>query len=273
MATFTNAGLLGNSKRVSADTGDDLTTSTTYHIFPDNIKYYDIDPDTFSAGTVKIEMAKIPYAVILFTTDDLATAPTDYSQEAQDSDTVAMPVDAMPVEASGGFIYVGSHVRFKGARVAIVDAQPNGAAGNLTVKYWNGTALADITATDGTDSGTGFLDSDGNVTWTDPGSGTWVKGTLTEIESLDSVQQGLVPYANHSLYWTKWEVSIALDASVDLESLFLLSNETPIQFRSPREAQIIKQYKGYSGFELATDAGTVTVSINAHSLDPSTELE
>ena len=271
MGTFVNAGHLGQSKRVSADTGDDLTTSTTYHIFPKNTRYMDIEGDNFSAATVKIEMAKIPYAVVLFTQDDFATAPTEFTREIQDNDAAANAIDAMDTEANGDFIYVGSHVKFKGIRVLMADAQINGDNSVMTVKYWDGTNLTDISDTDGTASGGATFAQDGDITWTVPSA--WERGTLTDIESLTQPQQNVVPWCNQSIYWVKIEVSIVLDASVDIEGMFLLSNETPIQFRAAREQAIRKEFKGYAGLELATDAGTVTVNINAHSLNPNSELE
>ncbi len=271
MATFVNAGHLGQGKRVSADGGDALTTSTTYHIFPDNIRYFDIEGNNFSAATVEIEMAKQPYAVVLFTQDDFVTAPSELSVDLQGVAAGAVAIDAMDTEANGDFIYVGSHVKFKGIRVLMVDAQVNANASVMTVRYWDGSSLTDISDTDGTISGGATFAQDGDITWTVPSD--WVKGRLTDLESFSQPQQNVVPFANHYMYWTKIEVSATLSASVDLENFFLLSNETPVQFRSAREMAIRKTYKGYSGLALATSSGTVTVAINAHGLNSNSELE
>ena len=274
MATFVNAGSQGQSKRISGDEGSALTGTTTYHVLPDNIRYLEIEPFNFNAATTVAELLKEPYAIVLFTQDDFATAPTDFSQEIQDDDAVANAIDAMDTEANGDFIYVGSHVKYKGIRVLMADAQINGDSSVMTVKYWNGTALADISDTDGTASGGATFAQDGNITWTVPSD--WVKGQLTDIESLTQAQQEFVPWANTAMYWTKIEVSIVLDASVDIEGMFLLSNETGIQFRGGRETRIEKQYGGYSALEMAaegTGTPTCTVNLNAHGLNPHTELE
>ena len=79
MATFVNAGGLGQSKRVSGDPGSALTATTTYHIFPDNIQYLEVEPFNFNDATSVCEMAKQPYGIFLFTQDDFATAPADFT--------------------------------------------------------------------------------------------------------------------------------------------------------------------------------------------------
>jgi hypothetical protein len=89
------------------------------------------------------------------------------------------------------------------------------------VKYRKSdNSWADISKTDGTASGGATFAVDGNVTWTMPTD--WIPCKLTDTGAIGTA----VPNSGSMLYWTRWEVSVALDSSTTLNSMMALSRST-----------------------------------------------
>lgn len=210
----------GEMGELRGDTSTGVTLSSTALLFPlKNARYISFTPRNFVTAVVA-RIAVNPLLVVLKTIDALATAPTNYSSEAQDGDTATdVTLSSLPTAANNGFIYVGMDRPIRGLRADMDLANSN--ASVLTGKYWNGTAWVDISLTDGTISGgTTTFGQDGDITWTVPTA--WRKAALMEIGD------SRVPFrhANTPLYWVRLQVSAALDASTTLNSLMPLAPST-----------------------------------------------
>ncbi|MFA4835554.1 MAG: hypothetical protein WC749_05760, partial [Dehalococcoidia bacterium] len=209
MTTEIAAGALGDIRIAGASKGVALTTTAAFTPLPDGTHWVSLTPRNFATAVVA-RLLFCPYLAVLKTTDLLVAVAnmTDYTKEAQDGDTgTSVTLSSLGTAAQGDYLYVGSYVPFRGVNCD-VDAA-NVTASVLTVKYWNGTAWTDITATDGTISPAGTtLGQDGSVTWTVPTA--WVGASLKDIGDT------LLDHAllrDKSFFWTRWEVSAALDAS------------------------------------------------------------
>lgn len=228
-----------------------------------------VDP---SGGATRGKFLYCPRGAILKATDKLATAAaiTDATETLQDGSTsTVLSLNSLDVAANLDFLYVGCHVPFRGANIDVVNT--NGTASVLTVKYWNGTAWADITATDGTVSGGATLAVDGSVTWTVPAD--WVAGPLGSIaiggsagiaDTTLNVGRHMMPF-----YWTRWEVSVQLDATVSIAHMLLL-NKSATAYAELSDGQNIEEiietgilYGGSAGVELLSDAGAAKMLVVA----------
>ena len=171
MATEILEGPLGEWRAASTAAGGTALTTTALRIpLPRGSKMVQLIPRNFSTAVVA-QFNTNPWLTILKTTDLLATAAaiTDYSEQAQDLDTATdVDLSSLSTIAALDAVYVGALVPFRGVEIDVDAANVN--ASVLTVKYWNGSAWTDITATDGTDSAGASMAIDGNVTWTVPAS-------------------------------------------------------------------------------------------------------
>jgi hypothetical protein len=164
--------------------------------------------------------------------------------------------------ANGDFLLVGSHLPFRGVDVDMT-ASVNANASVLTAKYrkTDGT-WADIVATDGTVSAGKTFAQDGQITWTVPTD--WAKKTLREIAS---PAPGLaIPYLDEPLYWSRWEVSAALDASTTAQAMLALNRSTAYAELPAGTSQSVGVVKGPGGVacvEAKMDAGTGNLIVNA----------
>ena len=113
--------------------------------------------------------------------------------------------------AVADYLYLGASNKFESARVEMATAT-NDTASIMTVEYWNSSAWADITVTDGTDAAGDTLKQDGTLSWTVPAA--W--------EAVDQNVDGLV----NGLFYVRISVSVVLDASVEVESITLGSPAT-----------------------------------------------
>lgn len=181
----------------------------------------------FATGVV-VEFAVNPWLTVFkaeaqrWTEADLVGQPgaaLDLSRNAQDADA-GTDVDLSALAATH-FLYVGSHVPFRGVDID-VDAV-NGTASVLTVRFWNGTSWADISDTDGTASGGATMAQDGTVAWTVPT--TWAPTTLADTgeDAADGERAGI---AAQKMFWTRWEVSVALDAATTLNAMLSMNQST-----------------------------------------------
>lgn len=264
MATEIIAGSLGSVRSAStAGGGTALTTTAAFIQIPTATRHLMITPRNFSTAVVA-KVALNPYLVILRTQDALATAPTDASENAQDASTsTSVTLSSQGTAAQSDYLYVGSHIPFRGVNID-VDAT-NGNASVLTVKYWQDAtpdAWADISATDGTASGGATLAVDGSVTWTVPTD--WLKASLRTIGDTTLT----FPHATEPMYWTRWEVSAALDASVTLDHMLAMNRSTAyMELLSGQtyETRITKGVGGIACVEALTDAGTGNLIVNVAS--------
>lgn len=210
----------GEYGEIRGGTSKGLSLTSTLQTFPlKNARQLALTPHTFAGGAVTVRFALNPLLVILKTADGLATAPTNYSDNAQDGDAATdVTLSSLSTAANEDFVYVGMSRPIRGLMVDV--DLPNGNASVLTVKYWNGSAWVDITATDGTDSAGASLGQDGNITWTIPTA--WRKTTLHESGDARCAFR----HAGTPLYWLRMQWSAALDASCTQNSIMPLAPST-----------------------------------------------
>ncbi len=259
MAQPTYSGPLGELRSAStAAGGTALTTAPVVIPLPAGIHHVMIEGRNYTAAVVS-QIALTPYLFVLKTADDLATV-TDYSSAAQDNNTSTdVVLSSLDTIANLDYIMVGSHLPFRGV-VIDVDAT-NSVASVLTVKYRKSdNTWATTSATDGTISAATTMAVDGNVTWTMPTD--WIPCKLTDTGTIGAA----VPHRGSMLYWTRWEVSVALDASTTLNSMMALARSTAY-YELPTGRLIEEEIKqgpyGWAGIEARTDAGTANLIVNA----------
>lgn len=242
--------------RGGTSTGVSLTTTAAFIQIPKGTQHLFLTPRNFTTAVVA-RVALNPYLVVLKTVDALATAPTDYSESAQDGDTSTdVDLSSLSTAANSDFLYVGSHRPFRGVNCDIDAANAN--ASVLTVKYWDGSAWTSISATDGTASGGATMAVDGNVTWTIPTA--WTSASL--LGTGDTTVS--FPFAGNKLYWTRWEVSVALDSTTTLNSMLALAPSTnyfELSANQNFELGITKGPEGVGCIEALTDAGTGNLAV------------
>lgn len=264
MTTEVIAAPLGELRAIStAGGGTALTTTATTIGLPKGTKYLALTARNFATAVVA-KIALTPFLFVLKTTDALVAAGnlTDASDAVQDGDTsTTLSLNSLGTAAQGDFLYVGSHLPFRGCRVDVGNTNSN--ASVLTVKYWDGNSWEDISDTDGTTSGGATFAQDGLVTWTIPAD--WAITTL--IASADSALPPIgVGVNTPDLYWTRWEVSAALDASVTVLELHALCRSTAyaeLLAGQTLELTVSRGVGGVGAIEALTDAGTGNLIVNA----------
>jgi hypothetical protein len=257
----TLAGPLGELRAASAAGGGTALSTTAGLIsLPFGSRHLFIEGRNYSTAVVA-KIALNPWLSIVKTTDALAAVAnaTDYSNQAQDGSTSTdVTLSSLGTAAQLDFLYVGSHLPFRGAMIDIDAA--NATASVITVKYRKSdNTWTDITATDGTDSAGASMGQDGNVTWTVPTD--WIRARLGETQTVGNG----VPYAGHELYWTRWEFSGGLDSSTTLNSMRSLNRSTAYaELVSGRviEEEVFVGLGGVASVEALTDAGTANLIVN-----------
>lgn len=245
--------------------GTALTTTATLIRLPRKTAHITLTPRNFSTAVVA-QYHLNPWLVILKTTDNMATAPTDYSDEGQDLSASAAGVvlSSLDTLANGDFLLVGAAEPYRGVLVD-VNGTHAGDASTLTVNYRkNDDTWADTSATDGTSAASKTMAQDGNVTWTVP--------TDWKMEKLNAIYTSAprYPFCDISLYWTRWSVSAALDSSVTLDR-FLALNRNTSRYAELIIGQVWAQKirhatpGGTGCIEALVDAGTGNLIVNAHS--------
>ena len=256
----------------TAGGGTALTTTAGLISIPLGADWIKVAARNF-AGANAVQFLLNPFLTILRTTDSLAGPiynitpggnSVDISKEMQDGDTTDFPIDALPTAANGGYIYVGADSPFRGVAVDL-GSEVNDDASVLTVNYWNGSAWTDTSDTDGTDVGGDTMKQDGNVTWSVPAA--WTKASLSEIG--DVTRSTRNPQAGASLYWTRWQFSAAMDASVDIAQIRPLNRSTTyaeLAEGDSLEFSVDTYSGGVATVEALTDAGTANVIVTAATL-------
>lgn len=261
MATEFLNGPLGEVRAAStADGGTALTSTAARIVLPRGAKQMFLLPRNFATAVV-VKWNKNPFLTIFKTTDALVTqaAITDYSDEAQDNDTgTSVVLSSIGTAAQGDFLYVGAAIPFSGVQIDIDAA--NGTASVITVKYRKSDdTWADITDTDGTDSGGASMAVDGNVTWTVPTD--WISGKLVQFGDT-KLNIGL---GAQELFWTRWEWSAALDSSTTLDSMIAINRDTTyaeLPAGVGWQEAITVGPGGIYSITALTDAGTANLILN-----------
>lgn len=249
----TVAGGLGEL-RGGTTTGVALTTTAAYIQIPKGTRHLFLTGRNYATAVVA-KIGLCPWLAILKTQDGGATAPTSYSNEAQDGSVATSVVLSSQGTAAGGdFLYLGAHMPFRGVNIDVDGA--NGNASVLTVKYWDGDSWADISATDGTIVTGASLGQDGAVTWTIPSA--WAP---TSLRSSGDFAVG-APMVGNKYYWTRWEWSAALDAAVTLDHMIALPPSQAyfeILANQQFEESLHWGPDGFAAIEALTDAGTANL--------------
>jgi hypothetical protein len=257
-------------QKLGAAVGIAVTTTAGFTAFPNNTQYVALDPYNYASSAAVAMVRFCPYLVVLKTTDDFATAPTDYSGNAQDGvATNQVDLDSLNTLANGDALYVGSHVQFAGVNVDVDGSHPNGTSSVLTVKYYDGTSgsevWTDTSDTDGTISSGKTMGQDGSVTWSVPSA--WSKASLRDIASKNVAGGQPVPatvnfrHVNTALYWTRWEVGTTLDSDTLVTAMLAIGRGNPFELVTGRtwEQGLRKEVGGYAGVELDADTGTLNM--------------
>ena len=261
-------------QRAASTAGGGTALSTTLALIsiPINSKYLSLTPRNFVTAVVAQYILN-PFLTVIATTDALGgTAehgftdtiePTSLSEfqtqnvsdEMQDGDTEDFAIDSFDTAANDNFIYVGSPMPFRG--VAVDLNNKNDVASVLTVNYWNGGAWTAVASqSDGTDVSGDTFKQDGNVTWTVPTG--WKKDSLLNIGDT-TVQESLFATG---LYWTRWEVSVALDTT-DLVQMRPLNRSTAYaELLEGQEREMSLHDREYACVEALVNAGTGAIIVN-----------
>jgi len=270
MATETRGAPWGETRGIHTTAGGIAVTSTSQAVpIPNSTRELEFSLRNAGSSAVSVLWAANPSLVILHTADSLATAPTNATNKMRDGIAAnTLVLDSLNTAGNGDFIYVGAKVPFGGVAVNMSGSKVNGTNSVLTVKYYNGSAWADISDTDGTISSSKTFAQDGNVTWTTPTQdSTWAR---TSLKDAGDTSINTFPYATEELYWTRWEVSVALDSEVEVEGMHALSRNTyfsEIFFGDTKKIAVNSaDLTGNTSFEFKTNTGTGNMIINAHAI-------
>jgi len=264
MAQEVQPGQIGEIRTASTQGGGSAITGTSQVIsFPTGTRYVSLFARNFASSAAVVEWALCPSLIVLKTTDALVAVGnlTDYTVEVQDAlTTTVATLDSLDTAANNDFVYVGSYDKFSGVDVNHSGSKVNGTTSVLTVKYWNGSVWGDISDTDGTIAGGATFAVDGQVTWTVPSD--WAADSLFNIGDTTLTATWL---KEPTIYWTRWEVSVALDAEVEIDHMIgLRANRSLAELVSSAgmEFMISEGPGGISGVEALTNTGTANFIVN-----------
>lgn len=263
MATEVHAGGYGEVRAASTASGGTALTSTAARIvLPKGTNHITMLPRNYASSAVVVKFNLNPWLLIFKSTDALADMAnlTDYSDNAQDNSTSTdVTLSSLGTLAQGDALYVGSWTPF-GGLVVDVDAA-NGNASVLTVHYSkNDNTWADISASDGTDSGGASMAVDGNITWTVPTD--WGKIDLKTLTTTAAKNQGLFTEPE---FWVRLSFSAALDSSTTLNSVIAINRDTTyaeLPAGTGWEQHITVGRGGHYSITALTDTGTANLIVN-----------
>lgn len=275
MAQDIVAGPIGEMRVASTTSGGTaLTTTASFTSFFRGTSFIRLMPRNVVTAVV-IRYALNPWLSVLKTTDALAAVAnlTDASENLQDNDTATtLSMNSFDTAANNNYLYVGSHIPFRGARTII--GNTNGTASVLTVKYWkNDDTWADTSATDGTASGGATLAQTGNVSWTLPTD--WKRATIADIGDTTIAVVARPSILVQPLFWTRWEVSVALDATVTITGMQAMNRSTTydeLDVSLGAEMRIRRGLNGVGCIEHLTDAGTANLIVSCGALGADAKL-
>jgi hypothetical protein len=222
--------------------------------------YISITPRNF-AGCAVARVLLNPYLTIFYTKDGGSTVPETsvISDEMQDGDATDHALDNFPLTGTG-YLYVGAAIPFSG--VAITMGDKNDDATVITVKYPLGEVWTDISDTDGTDVGGDSMKQDGSVTWTVPTA--WQQISLKAMG--DTLPAG-TPNLYREMYWTRWEWSAALDASIDVRTMLAINRATTYaELLEGQTLEVRMSDRELASVQALTNAGTANLLVNVGTL-------
>jgi len=251
---------LGEVKVASAANGTALTTTAAFiSLFP-GTNLLRITPRN-AVTAVVVRYALNPWLTVLRTADALVTVASllDASRNLQDNDTATvLNLDSFDTVTNNRFIYIGSHIQFRGVRVIIGNTNSN--ASVLTVKYWNGSAWVTISATDNTAAAGATFAATANVTWNVPSA--WAVTSLNAAG--DTLLRAPAELMDPQLYWTRWEVNGIFDASVTVTGMQAMNRVTTYDELDIALGDAMRVFVGPKGtgcIEALTDAGTASLIV------------
>jgi hypothetical protein len=268
MGTETYPGRQGDAYRLSTAAGGTAITSTEkgLQIAP-GMQYLELITRNYASSAVVMAVGMSPWLTVIRTTNSLIDGNTVYDEEAQYVGSSVITLSDQSTAGNGDFFYVGAERPFKGVIVDVTAT--NSASTIITVKYWNGSAWADISDTDGTISGGVSLAQDGIINWSVPAA--WAKTTLKASgdTSLTSSAEAL-----RNLYWTRWEWSVALDSSVTLTSLIAQPEFAEPEYPSGlvKELDFATGFGHHGGLTVKMNTGTGNLIMNAFNKSANREL-
>ena len=118
-----------------------------------------------------------------------------------------------------GFLYFATQEQISGLNVTMKSGDVNANVATLKVEYWNGTAWADTSASDGTTSAGATLAQSGAITWSVPAA---------ELPLFAGILLGNDEYfgRNQNLYWYRVSVSATLSATVNISEMNTINKGT-----------------------------------------------
>ena len=261
MGTEIYSGSLGEVRLAGASTGVACTTTAAYTSLHEGTHWISLTPRNFSTAVV-VRWALCPYLLIFKTTDALGATGnyTEYSSSAQDADTgTSVTLSSLDTAANDDYLYVGSHIQFAGVHCDVDGT--NGNSSVLTVNYWDGSSWSDTSDTDNTSSGGATFAQDGTVAWSVPSD--WAADSLVDIGDASTAHSPHL--GTQDIYWTRWQVSSALDSSVTLDHMVAIPRSTAyaeLVSGQALEDTITMGPGGIGGICALTNAGTANLLIN-----------
>jgi hypothetical protein len=176
-------------------------------------------------------------------TTDIGVTFTDATAAVEDRvAATVLDISSLSTLANGDYVLVGSNKPFGGIAVDLATVNVN--ASVMAVHYWNGTAWTNITPTDGTISPAGTsLGADGAITWTTPTD--WVPYTIS----------------TKPLYWVRITFSAALDATVTVQGMALISKDANRGYGYAGQSVIVPLGNDSGTLEAILGASTATLDI------------
>ena len=169
----------------------------------------------------------------------------------------------MDDRAAGDRLYLCASDIIGGLRIDMVDASVNGEACVLTANYWNGTAWASLSATDGTVSAGKSFAADGSITWTAPTD--WVAAPLGGPKPDAILTTLATPFADAPIddgFWVQFVWTLIFDADTEVEDIWTLNKNTSRgYFRSGQEYHISLDRRNVGAIEAILAAGTATMEL------------
>lgn len=265
MNTGTINGPWGEIRAASASVGNAITAGVTaaaaFCAFPPGSGYAYLEGRNYAGTAAVIQYALNPWLTVIKTTDNLATAgnATDYSDAAQNNikSTAGVVLSSF---ATTHALWVGAVVPFRG--VFFDGNLTNSNTATTVTTYWSATGptMATLTSVDGTFSGVASFNVDGAFTWTVPTD--WTPTTLRTAGGAVVA----IPGSGQPLYWVKFTVSAALDASVAFDQVLGLNRSmayASLTSGRPGEWLALSTGDNRAGcIEAKTDVGTANLLVN-----------
>jgi hypothetical protein len=267
-------GPFGEVRRASAAVGNAIsgavTAATALQAFPPGADYLYLEGRGYATAVV-IGYALNPFLTIIKTTDSLATLAnaTDYSESAQNN-KVATGAVVLSSFATTHALWIGAALPFRGVFFDVNLSNSN--TSTVVTTYWSATGptMATLVSADTSFSGVACFNVDGAVTWTVPTD--WTATTLRTAGGAIAT----IPGSGQPLYWVKFTVSAALDASTTLDQVLALNRSTnyaSLTSGRPGVEMALPTGEGRCGcLEAITDAGTGLLIVNVGTLGARTKL-